>query len=97
MPAEGGKKEGVTRTVNVSGQSIDRPKTPTRDVQVVITTTPLQAPVTPPPTRKRGKRSAHPGPIRDSPNNPFLSTSPRYPRPTDLPPLEERDRIDFVL
>ncbi|KAF8338271.1 uncharacterized protein EI90DRAFT_2567985 [Cantharellus anzutake] len=57
---------------------------------------PAQAPVTPPLTRKRANKTSHPGPIRDSPNNPFLSTSPRYPRATGLPPLEERETIDFV-
>ena len=59
--------------------------------------TQVRAPVTPPPTRKREKKRAHPGPIRDSPNNPFLSNSPRRPRPNTMGKLEERETIDYVL
>ena len=92
-----GKKDGDTPTDDDPGESSDRPKTPTGNVQVVVTTTPVRSPATPPPTRKRTKKAIHPGPIRDSPNNPFLSTSPRHPCPTEHSPLEERDTIDYVL
>ncbi|KAF9511976.1 hypothetical protein BS47DRAFT_1346141 [Hydnum rufescens UP504] len=59
-------------------------------------TTPIRSPVTPSPTRKRENKRGHPGPIRDSPNNPFLSSSPRRPRPNKLGKLEERETIDYV-
>ncbi|KAF8325899.1 uncharacterized protein EI90DRAFT_3128437 [Cantharellus anzutake] len=74
-----------------SEESTNRPQTPPpRDTPPPM---PVEAPVTPPPTRKRAKKT---GPIRDSPNNPFLSTSPRHPRTSTLPPLEERETVDFV-
>lgn len=62
---------------------------------VVEPTTPKpkrRAPATPPPARQLRAR----GPIRDSPNNPFLSTSPRYPK-GDTTPLNEKETITYVL
>lgn len=62
---------------------------------VVEPTTPKpkrRAPATPPPTRHTRAR----GPVRDSPNNPFLSTSPRYPK-RDTTPLHEKETITYVL
>lgn len=55
--------------------------------------------VTPPPTR-RTRSSTRNGPIRDSPNNPFLvsdNTPPRRPKVrTDELPLHERDTFTMV-
>ncbi|KAF8308222.1 hypothetical protein DL93DRAFT_2171284 [Clavulina sp. PMI_390] len=48
------------------------------------------SPQTPPQPPARKRR----GPIRDSPNNPFLSHSPRHPRATT--PINERESITYV-
>jgi hypothetical protein len=66
-----------------SAESVVEPATPKR-----------HAPVTPPPTRRT--RGSTRGAIRDSPNNPFLSDSPRYPK-KDTTPLQERETITYVL
>ena len=50
-------------------------------------------PVTPPTRRTRASSR---GAVRDSPNNPFLSNSPRYPK-KDNTPLQERGTITYVL
>lgn len=69
-----------------SAESVVAPITPKRQRE--------RAPATPPPTR-RTRATAH-GPIRDSPNNPFLSTSPRYAKKAP-PGAEDRDTISYVL
>ena len=44
----------------------------------------------------RRTRTSTRGPILDSPNNPFLSDSPRYPK-RDATPLQDRGSITYVL
>lgn len=66
-----------------SGESVVEPATPRR-----------HEPVTPPPTKRT--RASTRGPIRDSPNNPFLSDSPRLPK-KNTTPLQERATITYVL
>lgn len=68
-----------------SAESVVAPVTPKRQ----------RAPVTPPPPTRKTRAAAR-GPIRDSPNNPFLSSSPRYAKKNPIP-LQDRDTIPYVL
>lgn len=68
-----------------SAESVVAPVTPKRQ----------RAPVTPPPPTRKTRAAAR-GPIRDSPNNPFLSNSPRYAKKNPMP-LQDRETIPYVL